>query len=52
MERLKKGEKKIFIIVTTTSMDIIVQGLGRIKIDELMLYELKDGQIVSEQSFY
>ena len=33
-------------------MDITVQGFGRIKIDEIMLYEVKDGQIVSEQFFY
>jgi len=33
-------------------LDITVQGLGRIKIDQIMLYEVKDGQIVSEQFFY
>ena len=33
-------------------VDITVQGFGRIKIDEIMLYEVKDGQIVSEQFFY
>jgi hypothetical protein len=33
-------------------MDITVQGLGRIQINEVMLYEVKDGQIVSEQFFY
>ena len=33
-------------------VDITVQGLGRIKIDEIMLYEVKDGQIVLEQFFY
>jgi hypothetical protein len=33
-------------------VDITVQGLGRIQIDEIMLYEVKDGQIVSEQFFY
>ena len=33
-------------------MDITVQGFGRIKIDEIMLYEVKDGQIVSEHFFY
>ena len=32
--------------------DITVQGLGRIQIDQIMLYEVKDGQIVSEQFFY
>ena len=33
-------------------VDITVEGFGRIKIDELMLYEVKDGQIISEQFFY
>lgn len=33
-------------------VDITVQDLGRIKIDEIMLYEVKDGQIISEQFFY
>ena len=33
-------------------MDITVQGFGRIQINEVMLYEVKDGQIVSEQFFY
>lgn len=33
-------------------MDITVKDLGRIKIDQIMLYEVKDGLIVSEQFFY
>jgi hypothetical protein len=33
-------------------VDITVKGFGRIKIDEMMLYEVKDGQIVLEQFFY
>jgi hypothetical protein len=33
-------------------MDITTEGFGRIKIDEIMLYEVKDGQIISEQFFY
>ena len=33
-------------------VDITVQGLGRIQINQIMLYEVKDGQIVSEQFFY
>ena len=33
-------------------MDITVEGFGRIKIDQVMLYEVKDGQIVLEQFFY
>ena len=33
-------------------VDITVQGLGRIQIEEIMLYEVKDGKIVLEQFFY
>lgn len=32
--------------------DITVQPHGRIQINEIMLYEVKDGQIVLEQFFY
>jgi hypothetical protein len=34
------------------SVDITVEGFGRVKIDQVMLYEVKNGQIVSEQFFY
>lgn len=34
------------------TMDVTVEGFGRIQIDEIMLYEVKDGQIISEQFFY
>ena len=33
-------------------VDITVQGLGRIQIEQIMLYQVKDGQIVLEQFFY
>jgi hypothetical protein len=33
-------------------MDLTVEGFGRIKIDQVMLYEVKDGRIVLEQFFY
>ena len=33
-------------------VDITVNGLGRIQINEIMLYEVRDGKIVSEQFFY
>ena len=32
--------------------DITVKGFGRIKIEEIMLFEVKDGKIISEQFFY
>ena len=32
--------------------DITVKDFGRIKIEEIMMYKVKDGQIVSEQFFY
>jgi hypothetical protein len=33
-------------------VDVDVAGLGRRRIDEIMLYEVKDGKIVLEQFFY
>lgn len=33
-------------------VDITVQGFGRIQINQVMLYEVKDGQIILEQFFY
>jgi len=33
-------------------MDITVEGHGRIQINEIMLYEVKNGQIVLEQFIY
>jgi ketosteroid isomerase-like protein len=33
-------------------VDITTQEFGRIQINEIMLYEVKDGEIVSEQFFY
>ena len=33
-------------------IDITVKGFGRIQINQIMQYEVKDGQIVSEQFFY
>lgn len=33
-------------------VDITVEGHGRLQINEIMLYEVKDGQIVLEQFFY
>lgn len=32
--------------------DIVVKGQGRIQINQIMLYEVKDGKIVLEQFFY
>lgn len=33
-------------------MDVTVQGFGRIQLNEIMIYEVKDGAIVLEQFFY
>jgi hypothetical protein len=33
-------------------IDITVQPQGRIQINQIMLYEVKDGQIILEQFFY
>jgi len=32
--------------------DITTEDFGRIRIEEIMLYEVKDGKIVLEQFFY
>ncbi len=33
-------------------VDISLEGFGRIQIRQIMLYEVKDGKIISEQFFY
>jgi ketosteroid isomerase-like protein len=33
-------------------MDVTLKGMGRMKMDEIALYEVKDGKIVREQFFY
>jgi hypothetical protein len=33
-------------------LDMTVRGIGRTQMNEVMLYEVKDGQIVLEQFFY
>ncbi|TDE17116.1 nuclear transport factor 2 family protein [Dyadobacter psychrotolerans] len=36
----------------TREIDISVKPHGRIRINQIMLYEVKDGEIISEQFFY
>ena len=38
--------------VVNRSLDVSVKGFGRIQMDELMLYEVREGLIVKEQFFY
>lgn len=33
-------------------MDVTMKGMGRMKMDEIAVYEVKDGKIVKEQFFY
>ena len=33
-------------------MDVTMKGMGRSKMDEIAVYEVKDGKIVKEQFFY
>jgi ketosteroid isomerase-like protein len=33
-------------------MDVTMKGMGRVKMDEIAVYEVKDGKIVKEQFFY
>ena len=38
-------------IALALTMDITMKGRGRVKLDEICAYEVKDGKIVSEQFF-
>jgi len=38
--------------VCAMGMDVTMKDQGRTKMDEIALYEVKDGKIVSEQFFY
>lgn len=33
-------------------MDVNMKGMGRLKLDEIAVYEVKDGKIVKEQFFF
>lgn len=33
-------------------MDVTMKGMGRIQMDEIAVYEVRDGKIVKEQFFY
>jgi SnoaL-like domain len=39
-------------IALTMGMDFTMKGVGRTKMDEVVVYEVKDGKIVKEQFFY
>jgi ketosteroid isomerase-like protein len=39
-------------IAVAMGMDCTYKGMGRQKMDEIALYEVKDGKIVKEQFFY
>jgi hypothetical protein len=39
-------------IAVSMGMDITMKGAGRIKMEEIALYEVKDGKIVREEFFY
>ena len=38
-------------IAIALSMDVTMKGRGRVKLEEICAYEVKDGKIVSEQFF-
>ena len=33
-------------------MDVTMKGMGRIKMDEIAVYEVKEGKIIKEQFFF
>ena len=35
----------------TLEMDVTMKGRGRVKLEEVCVYEVKDGKVVSEQFF-
>jgi SnoaL-like domain len=39
-------------LTCTMGMDVTMKGMGRINMNEVCLYEIKDGKIVKEQFFY
>jgi len=39
-------------IACAMGMDVTMKGQGRVKIDEIAVYEVRDGKIVKEQFFY
>jgi SnoaL-like domain len=39
-------------IAITMGIDFTMKGAGRTKMDEIVVYEVKDGKIVKEQFFY
>jgi hypothetical protein len=39
-------------IAIAMGMDVTVKGMGRSKMEEICVYEVKDGKIVKEQFFY
>ena len=39
-------------IAIAMGMDVTMKGAGRVKMDEIAVYEVKDGQIVKAQFFY
>lgn len=38
--------------VVQRSIDITTSAFGRVQLNQLMMYEVKDGKIISEQFFY
>ena len=39
-------------IAIAMGMDVTMKGMGRVKMDEIAVYEVKDGKIVKEQFFF
>jgi hypothetical protein len=39
-------------ITCAMGMDVTMKGMGRMKMDEVAVYEVKDGKVVKEQFFF
>ena len=49
-----QGEAKIFgnHIFLEMGLDVTIKGMGRMNMNEMCQYEVKDGKIISERFFY
>jgi hypothetical protein len=57
VEKMHGGYCKLPVVGGThfsvaMGMDVTMKGMGRINMDEICIYEVKDGKIVKEQFFY
>lgn len=57
IEEMHGGYSKVPVVAGThfsvaMGMDVTMKGMGRSKMDEICVYEVKEGKIIKEQFFY